>query len=310
MIPLGRCPKSVLVLLASGLAVVSPTATRADDGEIAAVSSKVSDDYVRTKRADGKYEPEDYAFGEGGVWGGAAKDNTIEKLSFLDVARTIAVPLAGENYLPARDPRQTRLLIMVYWGTTAGTRGNGTSDVATQNLAGSQSLTAPTLVQLPNGRTINPGGGGDPRKSAQTMDESLVFALSVQNHLRDQADFKNARLLGYDDAMLNARGYESTALRSRRDDLLEEIGESRYFVVLMAYDFQLLWKEKKHKLLWETRFSIREHRNDFSKNLAGMAFSAARYFGQDSHGLVRKRVREGTVEIGETKFLDYEPEKK
>jgi hypothetical protein len=34
------------------------------------------------------------------------------------VAQTIAVPLASQNYVPAKDPKSTRLMIMVYWGTT------------------------------------------------------------------------------------------------------------------------------------------------------------------------------------------------
>ena len=36
----------------------------------------------------------------------------------------------------------------------------------------------------------------------------------------------------------------------------------------MAYDFQALWKEKKHRLLRETRFSIREHNIDSIGKLA------------------------------------------
>jgi len=130
------------------------------------------------------------------------------------------------------------------------------------------------------------------------------------NHMRDLNDMRTACVLGYDEALAEARDFEFTALRSRKYDLIDEIEDGRYFVVLMAYDFQLLWKEKKHKLLWETRFSIREHRNDFGKQLAAMAQTASRYFGQDSHGLIRKQEREGHVEIGETKFLDFEPEKK
>jgi len=40
----------------------------ASEDQIAAVSSRVSSDYVRAKRADGTFEPEAYAFGPGGHW--------------------------------------------------------------------------------------------------------------------------------------------------------------------------------------------------------------------------------------------------
>jgi hypothetical protein len=95
-----------------------------------------------------------------------------------------------------------------------------------------------------------------------------------------------------------------------RQDLIDELEDNRYFVVLMAYDFQLLWKEKKHKLLWETRFSIRQRHNEFDRQLASMAKEASRYFGQDSHGIIRKPLPEGRVTLGEPKVIGYEPEKK
>ncbi len=69
-----------------------------------------------------------------------------------------------------------------------------------------------------------------------------------------------------------------TALSGYRDDLINEIEYSRYFVVLMAYDFQMTWKQKRHKLLWVTRFSIAQHKGNFSKQLAAWAFYASRYF--------------------------------
>jgi hypothetical protein len=298
------------LLICGAASLLVPRTAHAEAGEVTTVSGRVADDYVRARLEDGTFVPEAYTFGEGGAWT-HSPDGTIDKLHFLDIARTIAPPLAAQRYVPARDPNRTKLLIMVYWGTTAGTADSGSSAIATQNLSASQTVVPPKVTSLPNGGAIVANGaGGDIRKSAQTIDQNLVFMLSVMNRLRDQADFQNARLLGYDTALMDARGLEFTALRFRQRDLVDEVEESRYFVVLMAYDFQLMLKEKKHKLLWETRFSIREHRNEFDKELAAMAQTASKYFGQDSHGLVRKRVREGIVEINDPKFIDFEPEKK
>jgi len=83
-----------------------------------AVASAVSNDYIRAKNSDGSFQPEYYGFGEGGNWGGDISDSTIDKLRFIDVARVIAEPLASQRYFPARNPNKTRLLVMVYWGTT------------------------------------------------------------------------------------------------------------------------------------------------------------------------------------------------
>ena len=100
--------------------------------------------------------------------------------------------------------------------------------------------------------------------------------------------------------------HRSLALAQRRQDVIDEVEESRYYVVLLAYDFQALWQHKQRKLLWETRFSIREHRNDFSKALASMAHDAARYYGQDSHGVIRECLHDTQVIYGEPKILGYE----
>jgi len=112
---------------------------------------------------------------------------------------------------------------------------------------------------------------------------------------------QNAALLGYLPDMNKAAAYQTTALKGFRQDIVDDVEENRYFVVLMAYDFQTLWQHKQRKLLWETRFSIREPGNDFAEELGAMAQRAASYFGQDSHGLVRKpfdtKVTVGTPEV-------------
>jgi len=136
---------------------------------------------------------------------------------------------------------------------------------------------------------------------------SAMIMLTMQNRQNDRIDFANAQLLGYDSSDLigteRANYVRGTAFGVDRDDLYAEIEENRYFVVLMAYDFQLVWKEKKHKLLWETRFSINERHNAFDKALPVIAQYASKYFGQDSKGLLRTRVPEGRVDVGEPKSL-------
>ena len=77
----------------------------------------------------------------------------------------------------------------------------------------------------------------------------------------------------------------------------------------MAYDFQLLWKQKKHKLLWETRFSIRQRHHDFDKDLPAMANYASRFFGQDTNGLIHDSIPLGHVDIGVVKSLGEVPGK-
>ena len=297
---------SLLAIVALFLchSLISPGNCAAAEGDITAVSSRVSDDYIRAKRPDGTYPPEYYAFGPGGQWNGSMRDASIDKLKFVDVARTVALPLAVKNYLPSKDPAQTKLLIMVYWGTTAGTKdsvagGNYKADAGADLSAMQQTAQA-------GGRDVTATGGG-------LNDASLALALA-NNRWRDIADAKNASMLGYDSEGVigtdYGRGLRVTALHVKIDDLIEEIEENRYFVVLMAYDFQLMLKEKKHKLLWETRYSIRQRGNNFDEQLAAMSQYASRYFGQTSNGLVRKPLPQESVRLDELKILGVEPDKK
>ena len=94
-------PKLAPVLAAcAGMLLFGQPGARAAEG-ITAVSSKVSKDYVRVRFADGSFQAEEYAFGDGSHYGGPSPNNTIGKMSFLDVAHVIAEPLALQNYLPA-----------------------------------------------------------------------------------------------------------------------------------------------------------------------------------------------------------------
>jgi len=94
-----------------------------------------------------------------------------------------------------------------------------------------------------------------------------------------------------------------TGLGYKKQDMLNELEEDRYFVVLTALDYRLLVKERKSKMLWETRFSIREHGNAFDARIAGMAARASDYFGRDSKGLHHDDLPDGRVEIGPVKSL-------
>jgi hypothetical protein len=291
-----RTAKVWPLLLWAAVLAFPPKAIAADgvDG-VTAVASKVSGDYKRAKLPDGSFQIETYAFGSGGNWGGDIKDATIDKLNFLDVAKVIAGPLASQKYLPAKDPNNTKLLIMVYWGTTT-VPPKVQDDVMYGEYNAALAESRILMAQIP------------PQvDEANAVLTSALHTLAIANHIRDELDFKNAAMIGYSASGLIGTDeglyLKQTALGIDQRDEVNEIEQNRYFVVLMAYDFQLLWKEKKHKLLWETRFSINELHNAFDKALPVMARFASQYFGEPTSGLVRTRVPEGQVDIGEVRSL-------
>jgi hypothetical protein len=292
------------------LALLAPAALPAEDDQVVAVNSHVSADYVRGKLPNGAFQPETYAFGEGGQWGGRMHDFTIDQLRFLDIARTMSRALAGQKYVPNRDPAQTKLLIMVYWGTTAGT-DDTMSHAAFQNMMEANRPLPQTNVTV--GAGARPFGQPPALRAGQEQHDSakadMFIMMEMANRERDRMDWKNATILGYDDELARSQGLEFTPLAGYKQNLIGELEENRYFVVLMAYDFQLMWKQKKPKLLWVTRFSIREHGNHFGEELPKMADTASKYFGQDSKGLKRKPLPEGSVTLGDLKVIEVVPGK-
>jgi hypothetical protein len=311
------------LLVGCAATVAAPPAFAEDDGPPVAISSRASPDYVRTRLANGSLQQETFAFAKGGVWSGA-EAGTADMLDFMKVARAIAGPLASQSYVSARDPSTTRLMIMVYWGTTR-TPEHSSSSTASQVL---QDASAAALAaNHPQGAHFNDMDSCAPAQLSQASttsyairdpsqidaDNAMTSALAMaaaEDHQRNQLDAKNANMLGYDSSLVESASYAGTPLEVRRRDLLDELEARRYFVVLMAYDFQMIWKQKKAKLLWETRFSISEQGNDFSKELEAMAATAASYFGRNTGTLVHKTMPEGHVEVGPIRTLaQYSPQK-
>jgi hypothetical protein len=301
-------PRLVLATAAMSGAALGGFAESSD--QITAVSAKASPDYIRTRLPNGTYRTETYAFGEGGHYGGPMIDQSIDKLKFIDVARVISVPLAEQNFWPDRDPKKTSLLVMVYWGLT-DVPPPDSSSFAYANLSQIQNKIANTEGQASGG---GGGKGYHPANSNKGASDwmlaelsSAVTVMNLVNQQRAQTDFLNASMLGYDSEGVIGTEYglyvRGTPLGYRRDELVGEIEDHRYFVVLMAYDFQLMWKQRKHKLLWETRFSIRQNHNNFDRDLEAMARAASGYFGQNTGGLVRKPIPVGHVDIGAVESL-------
>ncbi len=290
----------------------SPIGVRAQSGgDAIAISARASSDYSRARLPDGSLAPETFAFANGGALR-STEAGMSERIGFMDVARTIARPLASQAYLPSSDPKTTRLLIVVYWGATTPPAPT-TSSVAGDNLAVANA--AALAANHPQPVRNNPNDSCAPPQIVDSsatsyavrtpeqvdLDGEMTGALAAEaaaEQQRRSIDARNASMLGFDLSWIDASRANGTALEVRQSDLVGEIEAPRYFVVLMAYDFQMLWKEKKAKLLWETRFSVRETGNDFGKQLAAMAAGASRYFGQNTGRLVHAGIPDGRVDIG------------
>ncbi len=279
--------------------------------EVEAIASKAAKDYVRKKLPDGTFQPETYVFGKGDDWRGARVDPTIDKMDFMDVARILAVPLAKKQYLPTSDPKTTDELIMMTWGTTRAPE-HATESQPHQLLQAANQMHDRAYIMLKDAHSRAEYVAAQQMLSEANNQIAMdLSAVQAENQMRENTDMRTATLLGYDSwwvAVNSAMG--GSPLGRRRMEMEDELEEDRYFVVLTAFDYPKLVKEKKQKFLWEVRFSIREHGTAFDDRIKGMAELASNYFGRDSAGLHHDPLPEGKVEIGPVKSLGVVPDAK
>jgi hypothetical protein len=247
------------VLLSALLAAV---AVAKEETVATAVYGRVGNGYKRTKLKDGTFKPEYYALSNGGRLHGTGTDNSIDRVTYPEVAEIVQRLLARQNYHYARDKDQARLLLVLNWGNTR------------------------TYNRVNYEEAIKKGG------------------VEMENQLRDQINEYNARVLGYLDDLTEANDIRRTAgLGDRYTDLITDVEDARYYIMVSAYDFRELAKSNQRKLLWQVRVSVRTAGNRFDEGLIAMLSSASKYFGQDSGRLVRIEEPKGSVEMGDIRFL-------
>jgi hypothetical protein len=253
--------------------------------QLTAVSSQVFNGYSRTQNPDGTYRRETYSFGNGGL-----VTSAYPGVDAMSIAAGGAPHGGGVVYDPTLDS--------VSFESIAGTIAR---PLAERNYLPTRNANAADLlIMVYWGRTSG-------------------SYLETDGNTRDYVDAWNAQLMGFDTlSYVRARTDASTVFlgRSLRSQMLDQIHSpelaalamDRYYVIMQAFDFQSAWRHKKMKLLWETRFSLSERQHDFSRELPTMAHTASIYFGQDSGGLIRARIPEGQVDVGQVKSLGTVPQ--
>lgn len=273
----------ILALLAAAVpAMAGPFSYVSDSEKLDAISAKTFGGYARGRAADGSYLPETYVFGNGGQVGGTTPG--------MNQASIVPGGTIVGNIV--NDPTIDRM----NFGSVVG--DIQPSLVSERYLPAARPEDTRLLIMVYWGRSF---GGRHIANGA----------------LRDQINGRNAALMGFDsDTSMQVlfdpslafwgKGFRATLITNTHARVLSALETDRYYVILRAFDFQYAWRQKKIRLLWETRFSLSERANAFNEALPGMAQTAARYFGKDTAGLMLDTVPEGRVDIGEVKSLGTE----
>jgi hypothetical protein len=285
--------------------VALPTTRAADDTVATAVSARVGNGYKRVKLKDGSFKPEYYALSNGGRIFGSTGDITVDRVTYPEVAEITMRLLASQNYHYAKSAGQAKLLLTLYWGNTIAFN-RPTYDQSVN----SASNALETLKWMAKEGTTPPSGslsaiGSEAGNNFEAAAfESAMMQLLMNNRVRDRLNATNSELLGYSNDLNRADGPQRWAGGGDHfNDLLADVEESRYYIVILAYDFEELTKRQNKKLLWTTRVSVRTPGNRFDDSYLAMLKSASKYFGQDSGKVVRGEETKGTVEMKDLKFL-------
>lgn len=304
---------SVLILLAG------PVVLRAarEDIVTTAVFAKKAPDYRRAKG-----EPEYFRLINGGMLRGTGRDSTMSTVKFEQLAKVVTAHLAQQNYQPATEEKATQLLVFVHWGRTTpfgdGPAYAGARDQLMSTIQ--QHRTMPNEVAIGSGQVVNEDGtvttgsllAPDLKQAEeQRLGDEISAGLTTMemfNRQREEANAWNARLLGYIDE-INKRNTPARWAGGGDfyNDLVADIEEPRYYVILTAYDLAQTNKEGRPKLQWVTRISIRAQGNRFDDKLVAMLAAGSKHFGRDSGGLIRRFERTPRVEIGEATVVGIAP---
>ncbi|EDY81206.1 hypothetical protein VDG1235_823 [Verrucomicrobiia bacterium DG1235] len=290
----------ILSLLSLDLAIAEPnTSSKTKKPRQTMAHSIVSPSYQREQLPNGGWKPETYALAIGKKLDPTERDSSLESLTVDEMAETLANALHHQNYLPETDPQNTDLMIVVNWGKTIPFN-NGLKQQSLDRLSS-------TFNQI-DGLEINSDNAGEITLSATQSEMQLENMLTIQSmaeRARRQANDYNAQLLGFAPDLVDHYTSETLGGPQRMiyDELVEEVEASRYFVILVAYDFHKLVDKKEKDILWITRFSMRAKGRQFDEELANMANSASRFFGKNS-GKMRGSLLPGQIKMGELEVID------
>jgi hypothetical protein len=290
----------VLIMTACSLAAVSAKPLKIQTS----VSSRVAPEYKRKTLPNGTPQKQLYAISNGGWVAGTTLDSSVEKVGFPVIAGVVAEHLGRQNYFLAQDSKSAELLLVIQWGRTVP--HNGLNYAHSVNaLSAAMQLQSKQPSDPPGRNTMGtiPATSPDLIGDDTTILDGALMLLDMETRMRYRSFEQNARLLGYVDAINDADGIARYAGGGDRfRNLTEDMEESRYYVVVKAYDFRAAVEKRQSKLLWITRISVAARGLDFDESLRPMIARASPYFGRQTDRLVREF--KGAVELGDSSVIE------
>jgi len=285
-----------------------------------AVKAEALDSFLTERARNPEKKLQTYLFMKGKYYGGNSRDDSMDDVTFENLVEDIAAYLRNQNFFPEPEHKTSDLLIVVHYGVTSGQADSLTETMGHHSIeelsdpfgnTGYIWKSADELTTL-DGEDVSElyedsSAGPSQFPVLNNIDPGVEFNYNASLSMEEahyRAAYAKAQLLGMEEAYSH-KG-------SPRDELMLNtmINEERYFVVLMAWDYQKLLNGES-ELVWRTRYSIRSLGQSFEDGINQMNKVAGDYFGMNMKGLINKRADDrSNVKMGEIEVLSDEPEGK
>ena len=259
------------------------------------VHSQASEAFMTQRALDDKKEFYTYHFYKGRFHGGNRADPSMNRMSFNDIVVDMANHLQKQNFYPVQENEKSDLLIVVHYGVTS-------IQQSTDKMLGYTSLEDKLGAAASSAQST---GGGEITGASINAASDLAFVGNADiaaNEANELSARYQAQLVGMEKA------YSESIGPREEFEYKFLLKDERYFVILMAYDFQKMQRGEA-ELLWSTRYSIRSVGQSFERAIKDMNLVAGNYFGKHLDDIVKKRVTDKSrVKLGKIELVDTEPE--
>ncbi len=255
-----------------------------------AVRAVATEEYL-IKRTESSDPVQTYQFTKGRYFKPRSANKGMAEFTFDEIVFDIAQRLVEQDFYPNPTLGEGDLLIVVHYGIT-------------QVGESLQELMAWTSMD-DMGLNDTAGSSVASLANAANQLEFIMNAVDVVNQSNDRGSQSTAGLLGMEEAY---EGHPYLDL-ARETELKSMLGEERYFVILMAYDYPRIMDHGKWELQWSTRYSARAAGKRFDEAVKDMNVVAGGFFGKHLDRLASKRADDTSdVDISDIEVVDTESE--